>query len=51
VPTGKSAVGTRVSVEFYNDDTQTTTTWTIIAYSRSKGYVINFDGCGPEEMK
>jgi len=52
VPTGKSAVGTRVSVEFYSDDTQTTTTWykgTVIAYSRNKGYVINFNGFGPEE--
>ena len=52
VPTGKSAVGTRVSVEFYCNDSQTTTTWykgTVIAYSRNKGYVVNFDGCGPEE--
>jgi len=52
VPTGKSAVGTRVSVELYSDDTQTTNTWykgTVIAYSRNKGYVINFNGFGPEE--
>ena len=52
MPTGKSAVGTRLSVEFYNDDNNTTTTWyrgTVIAYSRNKGYVVNFDGCGPEE--
>ena len=54
VPTGKSAVGTRVSIELYSNDMQTTTTWykgTVIAYSRNKGYVVNFDGCRPEENK
>ena len=48
---GKRAVGLRVSVEFYNDDSRTSTTWfkgTVISYSR-KGYVVSFDGCGPEE--
>ena len=52
VPTGKRAVGARVSVEFYNDDMHKATTWykgTVISYNRSKGYVISFDGCGPEE--
>ena len=54
VPTGKSAAGTRVSVVFYSNDAQTTTTWykgTVIAYSHNKGYVVNFDGCRPEENK
>ena len=51
LPSGRRAVGLRVSVEFYNDDSRTSTTWfkgTVISYSR-KGYVISFDGCGPEE--
>ena len=45
-------MGARVSVEFYNDDTHKITTWykgMVISYSRSKGYVVTFDGCGPEE--
>jgi len=52
VPRGKKAIGLRVSVEFYNDDSRSSTSWykgTVISYSRSKGYVISFDGCGPEE--
>ena len=51
VPSGKQAVGLRVAVEYYLDDQQTATRWykgTVISYSR-KGYVITFDGCGPEE--
>ena len=52
VPRGKKAIGLRISVEFYNDDSRSSTSWykgTVISYSRSKGYVISFDGCGPEE--
>ena len=51
VPSGKKAVGLRVAVEYYLDNLQTATRWykgTVISYSR-KGYVITFDGCGPEE--
>ena len=51
VPSVKKAVGLRVVVEYYLDDLQTATRWykgTVISYSR-KGYVITFDGCGPEE--
>jgi len=51
VPAGRSAIGRRVSVEFYNDADCKTTTWykgTIIAHNK-KGYLITFDGCGPEE--
>ena len=46
------SIGTRLSVEFYNDDSQQGTTWykqTVISYSRQQGYVITFDGLGPEE--
>ena len=49
MPVGKRAVGLRVSMEFLNDDESTT--WykgTVISYSR-KGYIVSFDGCGPEE--
>jgi len=52
IPSGKRAIGTRLSVEFYNDDSQQATTWykgTVISYSRQQGYVITFDGFGPEE--
>ena len=45
-------MGTRVSVEFYNDDMHKATTWykgTVISYNRFKGYAISFDGCGSEE--
>ena len=50
VPSGKKAVGLRVAVEYFLDDQQTTRWYkgTVISYSR-KGYVITFDGCGPEE--
>ena len=50
VPSGKRAIGTRVSVEYYTDDRQGTTWYkgTIISFSK-KGYLITFDGCGPEE--
>ena len=50
VPSGKKAVGLRVSVEFYENDQQTTSWYkgTVISYSRN-GYVITFDGCGPDE--
>ena len=39
-------------MEFYNDYSQQGTTWykgTVISYSRQQGYVITFDGLGPEE--
>ena len=51
LPTGKRAVGLRVSMEFYNDDSRKFTRWfkgTVISYSH-KGYVVSFDDCGPEE--
>ena len=51
VPSGKKAVGLWVAVECYLDDQQTATRWykgSVISYSR-KGYVITFDGYGPEE--
>ena len=51
-PTGKAAVGRQVSVEFYSDDSQTTTVWykgTIISYNCRKGYIVSFDGCGLED--
>ena len=50
IPNGSRAIGTRVSVEFYDDDNHTTTTWfkgTVISYSQ-QCYIITFDGCGPE---
>ena len=50
VPSRKRTVGRRVSVEFYGDS-RTSTTWfkgTVISYSR-KGYMVSFDGRGPEE--
>ena len=40
-----------LAVEFFDDESRSTTTWfkgTVIAYSR-RGYVVTFDGCGPEE--
>lgn len=49
VPSGKKAIGLRVSIEYYESDQ--TTGWykgTVISYSR-KGYIISFDGCGPDE--
>jgi len=50
VPSGKKAVGLRVAVEYYTDDQQSTRWYkgTVISYS-SRGYVITFDGCGPDE--
>ena len=53
MPAGKRAVGLRVSMEFLNDDNYESTTWykgTVISYSR-RGYVVTFDGFGPEENK
>jgi len=54
VPQGKRAIGTRVSVEFYDDDdgnaNKYATKWyrgTIIAYSK-QGHTVSFDGYGPE---
>ena len=47
----KRAVGLCVSMEFFDDDSEETTTWykgTVISYSR-RGYVVTFDGFGPEE--
>ena len=52
VPSGKRAIGTHLSVESFDDDTQSTTTWyqgTIIAYKPRQGHSVSFDGCGPEE--
>ena len=50
IPVGKRAVGLRVSMEFFDDDNETTTWYkgTVISYNR-KGYVVTFDGCGPEK--
>ena len=50
VPSGKKSVGLRVSIEFYENDRQITRWYkgTVIFYSR-KGYIITFDGCGPDE--
>ena len=42
----------QLSVEFYSDNSKKTTTWykgTVISYSRQNGYVISFDGYGPED--
>ena len=53
LPSGKRAVGLKISVEFYNNDPRTSTKWlkgTVISFS-CKGYVVSFDGCGPEENK
>ena len=52
IPAGKKAVGTRLSVEFYEDESEQSTVWykgTIISYTRNDGYVVSFDGYGPEE--
>ena len=52
IPTGKKAIGTRLSVEFYENETKQSTVWykgTVISYSRQAGYVISFEGYGPEE--
>ena len=51
IPIGKGAIGTRISVEFYNDSDCVSTTWykgTIIRYNK-QGYLITFDDCGPED--
>ena len=51
VPRGKKAIGLRLSVEYYEDDSQTTTKWykgIVIGHTR-KGYLITFDGCGPQD--
>jgi len=51
IPNGKKAVGLRLSIEFYENADQQTTRWykgTVISYSR-KGYIISFDGCGPDD--
>ena len=54
IPQGKRAIGTRVSVEFYDDNdgiaNKYATKWyrgTIIAYSK-QGHTVSFDGYGPE---
>ena len=52
IPTGKKAICTQLSVEFYEDETKQNTVWykgTVISYSRQTGYVISFKGYGPEE--
>ena len=44
-PAGKRAIETRLSVEFYEDESEQSTVWykgTIISYSRKDGYVISF---------
>ena len=51
IPRGKKAIGLWVSVEYYSNESRSSTTWykgTVISYSR-KGYVISFDRFGPEE--
>ena len=49
-PLVKNLLDLRVSIEFYENDQQTTHWYkgTVISYSR-KGYIIIFDGCGPGE--
>ena len=40
-----------MSVEFYDDSSKVSTTWykgTVIAYNK-EGYIVTFDGCGPED--
>ena len=44
-------MGLRVSMEFFDGDNDETTTWykgSVISYSR-RGYIVTFDGFGPEE--
>ena len=51
VPSGKKAIGLQLSIEYYDDDSQTATKWykeTVTGNTR-KGYLVTFDGCGPEE--
>ena len=51
VPTGKKAIGLRLSIEYYDDESQIVTKWykvTVIRHTR-KGYLLTFDGCGPQE--
>lgn len=39
-------------MEFYEDETKQNMVWykgTVISYSRQAGYVISFEGYGPEE--
>ena len=48
VPAGKKAIGLRVSVEFFDDDSRSWFKGTVVAYPH-KGYLVTFDGCGPEE--
>ena len=41
-----------LSVEFYTDESKQNTTWykgMVISYSRQSGYVVSFDGYGPED--
>jgi len=45
LPRGKKAIGLRVSVKYYVDDSQSGTK----AKSPCKGYIISYDGCGPED--
>ena len=52
VPNGKRAIGTRLSIEFFDDDSQSTITWyqgTIIAYKPREGHIVSIDRCSPEE--
>ena len=52
IPNGKRAISTRMSVEFFDNDTQSTTSWykgTVIAYKPWQGPIISFEGFGPEE--
>ena len=51
-PRGEKAVDHRVEIQYANDDG--CTSWekgTIIMYSKSKGYLIQFDDCGPEQNR
>ena len=46
VPTGKKAIGLRLLIEYYDDDSQTVTKWykgTVIGHMR-KGYLVTLDG-------
>ena len=50
IPTVKRAIGTQVSVEFYNDSDCVSTTWhkgTVIRCNK-QGYLVTFDDYGPD---
>ena len=50
IPKGEKAINHLVEIEYLEEDN--TTKWyrgKIIMYSRSKGYLIAFDGYGPDD--